>query len=678
MKMLNIAEKPSVAKSISQILDRNCATQRGRHKYCPNIYLNHEYEMIFTSVLGHLYVQDFVAKTKWHESDPYDLFEAAIMKSIPADTQPVVDNIRMLARTCDVIAIWTDCDREGENIAMQIKSLLPGKVVRRARFTGVSLAEVEGALNNLQDINERESNAVEARMELDLRIGSAFTRLQTLASRETSLELENVLSFGPCQIPTLNFVVQRHKRIVRFSPESFYSLQNGICLPHRKIILFKWDRGSIFDRNCVILFHQLLSKGRAVISEKRIQDKIKHRPLPLRTVEFQKVCGAYYRIPGNKLMDMAEKLYNNGYISYPRTETDSFSGNFDCNKIRKILKSDGVLGHYAERITPSRPRQGRNNDQAHAPIYPLKPGSSLIGDERKVYEFIARHFLACISEDAKGVETEYVMEISMPEHSGTEKFISKGMKITSKGYLEIYIYDKWAENETGEFVVGQEIPNNLEITTGKTTPPDYLSEAELIALMDKNGIGTDATIHEHILKIQVRGYAKMERYKICPTDLGINLIDAYEELNLNINEPTLRKNLENGLKKICEGIREKDELVKEEIDIYKRVYLEFKAGIDKFKEIICRKGNAPSRPKGRNPPNKTSAASTLLTRGPQKENTRPESRARTGGGAHVPKCDCGYDTIRKVAKTEANEGRVFYCCNKNYKRCNFFKWEDGM
>lgn len=592
--IVNIAEKPSVANSISKIFSTNCRKSKGLNKYCSNIYFEIEYnlrktEMVFTSVLGHLMENKFENQdTNWKNSDPRILFDTRIINIVNPEHKTVAENIKRLVEKAEMVIIWTDCDREGENIASQIENTIKYKnskiIIKRARFSAISKNEIYHALNNLVDINYKEADAVEARKELDLRIGSVFTRLQTVAYGKN-----NILSFGPCQIPTLNFVVKRHKEILDFIPEKFYSLENIIVEKNIKNS-FKWTRGNIFDKNCVIHFYNELCNGKAIIVSKNISNKEKFRPLPLRTVEFQKTCSSYYKISGQRIMEIAEKLYNNGYISYPRTETDSFPKNFGFNSIINKLKNDEKLGSYASNFKFKMPRSGNNNDQAHSPIYPLKSGSELMGDERKIYEFVSRRFLGCISDNAKGLETEYRMTIGMKSMNNNkprlEEFICKGLNIIERNYLDIYIYDKWESNPVSDFEVQQVVENNLEIQEGSTTKPEYLTESDLITLMDKNGIGTDATIHEHIQKIQDRKYAKKINYRFRPLDLGSNLINAYNLIELPISEPTLRKNLEENLKKVCLGEKQKDELVVSEIESYKNIYDKFVANIDLFKDIM--------------------------------------------------------------------------------------------
>jgi DNA topoisomerase-3 len=151
------------------------------------------------------------------------------------------------------------------------------------------------------------------------------------------------------------------------------------------------------------------------------------------------------------------------------------------------------------------PRAGRNNDQAHPPIHPVTfvAASSLENDQqRRVYEFVVRRFLACCSEDAKGESTTVEMEY------GDESFHSGGLIVRERNYLDIYPYEKWESSQAmPDFAVGERFePTEAKISEGKTVAPGYLTEPDLIALMDANGIGTDATMAEHIAKIKARNY----------------------------------------------------------------------------------------------------------------------------------------------------------------------------
>jgi DNA topoisomerase III len=151
------------------------------------------------------------------------------------------------------------------------------------------------------------------------------------------------------------------------------------------------------------------------------------------------------------------------------------------------------------------PRNGRNNDKAHPPIHPVSHVAQTrleTAEDRKVYEFVVRRFLACCSDDAKGQATTVDIDLS------GERFTVTGLVVLERNYLDVYRYDKWTSSQPlPVFVQGEMVmPASLEMAEGKTCAPKYLTEPELIALMDVNGIGTDATMADHIEKIVERQY----------------------------------------------------------------------------------------------------------------------------------------------------------------------------
>lgn len=133
-------------------------------------------------------------------------------------------------RSCQGLIIWTDCDREGENIGYEIidvcRAVKPSIRVFRAKFSEITAAAVFRALNNLSEPDLRQSQAVDVRSELDLRIGAAFTRFQTLRyQRVFPTEIDSLVSYGSCQIPTLGFVARRFNDIEQFIPQKFWKLK---------------------------------------------------------------------------------------------------------------------------------------------------------------------------------------------------------------------------------------------------------------------------------------------------------------------------------------------------------------------------------------------------------------------------------------------------------------------
>lgn len=168
----------------------------------------------------------------------------------------------------------------------------------------------------------------------------------------------------------------------------------------------------------------------------------------------------------------------------------------------------------------------------------------MIGSEAKVYEFVVRHFLACLSCDAVGQETTVEIDIA------GEKFAANGLQIIEKNYLNVYIYEKWNDKEIHIYQEGQVFqPTSIDMVEEKTSPPQLLTEADLISLMDKYGIGTDATHAEHIDTIKSRHYVGLinEKYLI-PGKLGIGLVMGYDNMGFEMSKPNLRAELEKDLK----------------------------------------------------------------------------------------------------------------------------------
>lgn len=450
---------------------------------------------------------------------------------------------------------------------------------------------------NLDVMDNRQVEAVDARSELDLRIGAAFTRMQTLTLRNV-LEEKTVASYGSCQFPTLYFVVDRYKRVKDFTPEPFWSIDAQIVprlnAPPSESIKLSWDRNHLFDhRSAFILFENCLEYTDAFVSKVNFTPATKYPPFPLTTVELQKFASSRFGMSGDVTMKIAEKLYQQGYISYPRTETDSFAPNFQLRPLIGAQASNNTWGNYANRLADESsglfrfPRKGRANDNAHPPIHPTQQiPTNLNPQENKIYEFVVRRFLACCSQPARGNSTQAKINI------GIESFSLSGLIITEYNYLEVYPWDKWATGTVPSFIKeGVTLPiSSLKLTESKTTAPKYLTEPELITLMEKNGIGTDATIHEHIAKILSRDYAQKSGKFFIPSVLGMSLVEAYEnmEMRLSLSRPYLRAKMEANMQMICQGTKTRNEVVQETVREYEDAFRQANRQIYKFSESYTR------------------------------------------------------------------------------------------
>ncbi|XP_012057921.1 PREDICTED: DNA topoisomerase 3-alpha-like [Atta cephalotes] len=584
MKVLNVAEKPDAAKNIAGYLSHGTSRKReGFSKYNKIFEFNVQLwgqncQMLMTSVSGHLLNYDFTnAYRKWHSCHPLNLFDAPVFKRcVEENHENIKKTLEREARFCNALIIWTDCDREGENIGFEViqvcQAIKPNIRVYRAKFSEITRSSVERALQNLAQPDKAMSDAVDVRSELDLRIGAAFTRFQTLRLQKVFPNIlgDLLISYGSCQFPTLGFVVERFLAIDRFKSEPYWKLKvmddrEGISVE------FKWVRVRLFEKMpCQIFLDICLEQPEATVEKVTCKPKSKWRPLPLDTIELEKQGSRKLRINAKETMRIAERLYTQGFISYPRTETNIFPKELNLRSLVEQQINNQEWGNFAQNLLESgiTPRQGKKSDQAHPPIHPIKYTDNLYGNEAKVYEFVVRHFLACLSKNAEGRETTVEIDIA------GEKFKANGLEIITKNYLDVYIYEKWSNKQIHSYEQRQVFrPTSIDMVEEKTSAPNLLTEAELIALMDKHGIGTDATHADHIDTIKSRQYVGLtDTQHFMPGKLGIGLVMGYDNMGFQMSKPHLRADLEKDLQLICESKKNPNEVLQNQINKYREVF----------------------------------------------------------------------------------------------------------
>ncbi|XP_042721854.1 DNA topoisomerase 3-beta-1 [Lagopus leucura] len=606
--VLMVAEKPSLAQSIAKILSRgSMSSRKGLNGACSV----HEYSGSFigqsarfkmTSVCGHVMTLDFIGKyNSWDKVDPAELFSKAPTEKKEANPKlTMVKFLQVEGRGCDCIVLWLDCDKEGENICFEVlDAVLPvmnkppstERTVYRAKFSSITDTDICNAMNHLGEPNRNEALSVDARQELDLRIGCAFTRFQTKYFQGKYGNLDSsLISFGPCQTPTLGFCVERHDKIQSFKPETYWVLQAKVNPEKESSLTLDWDRVRVFDREIAQMFLNVTKTAReAKVESVSKKEKVKQRPLALNTVEMLRVASAALGMGPQHAMQIAERLYTQGYISYPRTETTHYPENFD---LKGCLRQQANNPYWAETVKAllsegiNRPRKGHDAGD-HPPITPMKAATEaeLGGDGWRLYEYITRHFIATVSADCKYLQTNISFSI------GPERFSCVGKVVTSPGFTEIMPWHSIPLEgslpccEKGDlFPVGE-----IKLLEMQTSPPDYLTEAELITLMEKHGIGTDASIPVHINNICQRNYVTVESgRRLKPTNLGIVLVHGYYKIDAELVLPTIRSAVEKQLNLIALGKANYHQVLEHTLDIFKRKFHYFVdsiAGMDELMEV---------------------------------------------------------------------------------------------
>nr|XP_002732450.2 PREDICTED: DNA topoisomerase 3-alpha-like [Saccoglossus kowalevskii] len=595
-RVLNVAEKNDAAKSLADVMSRGHYNRREGFSVYNKIYewdfniLNRNCKMTMTSVSGHLSNYEFIGVyQKWLGCDPAMLFDAPVEK-LCKDFQDIKRTLEREARQCKILIIWTDGDREGENIGYEIIDICTNVNARldvyRARFSEITPRSITRTCDNLIRPDKRTSDAVDVRQELDLRIGAAFTRFQTLRLKKVFPQVlaDSLISFGSCQFPTLGFVVERYKQVKSFIPETFYRIKVTHATDDGNVD-FHWKRHRLFDHTACLVFYQLcMENPLAKVINVQSRNKSKWRPTPMDTVEMEKLASRKLKITAKETMKIAEKLYTKGFISYPRTETNIFPKELDLRPLVENQVQDPNWGAFAAGVLQHgpNPRQGKKTDNAHPPIHPTKYGNNFDGNEKRVYELIVRHFLACLSQDAQGHETTVEIDIA------AEIFTAQGLMIIARNYLDVYPYDKWNAKIIPRFQQGEEFqPTAIEMVDGETTAPPLLTEADLISLMEKHGIGTDATHADHIDTVKSRNYVGLtDEGRFVPGELGIGLVDGYNNMGYELSKPNLRAELEADLVAICEGRKDRDDVLRIQVEKYKQVFIEAVEKASKLDEAL--------------------------------------------------------------------------------------------
>ncbi|XP_073169833.1 DNA topoisomerase 3-beta-1 isoform X5 [Lepidochelys kempii] len=388
-----VAEKPSLAQSIAKILSRgNMSSHKGLNGACSvheytGSFIGQSVHFKMTSVCGHVMTLDFIGKyNNWDKVDPAELFSKAPTEKKEANPKlTMVKFLQVEGRGCDYIVLWLDCDKEGENICFEVlDAVLPvmnkprgtEKTVYRAKFSSITDTDICNAMNSLGEPNRNEALSVDARQELDLRIGCAFTRFQTKYFQGKYGNLDSsLISFGPCQTPTLGFCVERHDKIQSFKPETYWVLQAKVNHEKESSLTLEWDRVRVFDREIAQMFLNITKMAReAKVESVSKKEKAKQRPLALNTVEMLRVASAALGMGPQHTMQIAERLYTQGYISYPRTETTHYPENFD---LKEPLRQQTNNPYWAETVKAllsegvNRPRKGHDAGD-HPPITPMR------------------------------------------------------------------------------------------------------------------------------------------------------------------------------------------------------------------------------------------------------------------------------------------------------------------
>jgi DNA topoisomerase-1 len=580
---LIISEKANAAKKIAQFLAEG-SVKDGKHRSVPHHTFTWKgEECVSVGLKGHVLNPEYPEEySNWQKVEPSELIDAEILKAV--SEKGVANAVQSLAKKADRVVIATDFDREGELIGVEALSLafeanpMLMDHVERARFSALTKSEVTRAFENLVEVSKELADAGAARQDIDLIWGATLTRW---VSRATKRYGSAFLSVGRVQSPTLVLIAERERERRAFVPEPYWELEatlrngGGPFLVHHAHGRFKEEAEArkAFEN---------LTKT-ATVTEVKQKSATRPPPTPFNTTGFL-TAAASLGIGPSRAARIAEDLYIDGYISYPRTDNTVYPRSLDLREILGYLKRVEGTEKYveqllaAERLSPTR---GKKETTDHPPIYPTGYASrkALREDQWKIYQLVVRRFLATLSGPARTLRTTLHFD------SGGEPLVTSGTLVTQEGWLGIYPYGRRPDEELPALSEGDEVEVvEAEVLSKETQPPARYGQGRLIRLMEDLGLGTKATRPNIIQNLYDRGYVHDD--PIVPTETGIAVAQALKDFASEIATHEMTAELERSMDAISEGKISKDSVVDESRDVLRRVYEHLTNAEDEFADIV--------------------------------------------------------------------------------------------
>lgn len=582
MGTLIITEKDKSARRIAEILSDGKFGSKKVSKLPVYVFKKNSQEVHIIGLRGHLLKVDFPPHYRnWHKVEPKELIDAKIVK-VPVD-KAVLKALKGEVAWAKEIIVATDFDREGELIGYdateEAKKIKAFKDFKRARFSALTPQEVKQAFKNLQEPYLSLALAGEARQEIDLVWGATLTRFLSLASRRFGKQF---LSVGRVQSPTLCLLAQREKEIREFKPTDYWQLKLVLAKDGQQFIVIH-EKERFFDQNEVEKIKRKLGE-KGVVAKFEVSQKKVLPPSPFNTTQFLVAASSLARLSPARAMQIAEDLYMRGLISYPRVDNTVYPPSLNFKSVLGFLEKNQVYQEAVQAVLSQKkivPTRGKKQSTDHPPIYPtaLPSPDSLKGAEGKVYDLVARRFIATLSPSAEVEDSSVEVEV------GGERFIGKGFRVLNEGWYLAYPFSRRRDEPLPAMKKGDWV-EVLEVKLEKkqTQPPQRYSSARLVQEMERLGLGTKATRHQIIQNLFERNYIKGE--PIRTTELGLAVAEALMRHMKPVSTHEMTSQLEDEMTEIAEEQKSKDEVVSHSRQLLKSVMKDLEGEKESLRETV--------------------------------------------------------------------------------------------
>jgi DNA topoisomerase-1 len=482
---------------------------------------------------------------------------------VSPDKKKTVAELKKSLKDADTLYLATDEDREGEAIAWHLlETLKPKKStpVKRMVFHEITKDAIQGALQNTRDLDANLVDAQETRRILDRLVGF---ELSPVLWRK----IKPSLSAGRVQSVATRLVVERERERMAFVASDYWDV-TGTFGPDAEQFTAKIatvdgarvatgsdfaDDGTLKPRSksATVLTEaaarelvQVLDGSPATVTSLESKPYTRRPAAPFTTSSLQQEASRKLRLGARQAMRVAQSLYENGYITYMRTDSVTLSG----EAIRASRAQAAEL--YGSQYVPDKPRYYQNKSQsaqeAHEAIRPAGDhfrtpadvAGQLSGDEFRLYELIWKRTVASQMADAKGTTSTVELQLSKDGRAAT--FRAAGTVITFRGFLAAYEEgrdasryaddDKGGDKRLPQMEEGQTLPTRELVPDGHTTtPPPRYTEASLVRALEERGIGRPSTYASTVATIQDRGYVLRRGTALVPSWTAFAVVRLLEE-----------------------------------------------------------------------------------------------------------------------------------------------------
>jgi len=579
--VLVIAEKPKAARKIAEALSE------GSTRWCKGpgkagfwlLEFNGE-TFVVASAVGHLFglyssqrgfpVFEYSWRPLW-EVDPSASY-----------TKPYFSLLERLSRKASLYVNACDYDIEGSVIGyMIIKWFGDLGRARRAKFSALTPRELRRAFRSLTRLDYEMVEAGLARHELDWLWGINVSRaLMESVKRVTGRRV--TLSAGRVQSPTLVEIAKRDLERRVFVPLPYFQVTALLEVGGVDIVV---DIGSYEEHSKARhVANRIKSSGKAIVKGVRERHFSIAPPYPFNLPDLQAEAARHFRYSPYFTQKVAEELYLEGLISYPRTNSQRLPADLDY---KQIVESIGRMPPYRElarhllESTSGKliPRNGPKDDPAHPAIYPtgLAPREPLSGARAKIFDLIVRRFLATLAVPAKYLFI--VVELDVAGYAASVN----GKRIVEEGWLALYEpYVSFREKLLPRLVPGQELTlKSIRVNRRYTRPPEPYSKIKVVRWMESVGIGTESTRARIVELLFDRGYVESQGSNIKVTRLGLAVVRVLKTYFRDLTSVELTRMFEQYLEEIRNRRTTREEIVNSakklignKIGVFKEKYMD--------------------------------------------------------------------------------------------------------